>query len=222
MVRLLIVESDPNIVGPLKQVLNSDGYAVAHVASGHNAVEKIKLDPPDLMVLDSNLPDIDGFNVCELIRKQGFDFPIVMIGASFECSDIVHGLDCGADDYLVKPFVQDELLARLRAIGRRALNFDVHEFNVGHVRLDRKSHTCWVDNQKVELTKIEFSLLDYLMQNVGKAVKRQLIIREIWATSWLGPTKNLDMHISTLRRKLGPGSAQLKTVRGVGFRFDNE
>jgi len=220
MARLLIVDDDPSVVGPLTRALNSDGYAVAHVANGNQALEKIKLDPPEILLLDINLPDTDGFIFCETLRKQGFDFPIVMLSGNFETSDIVHGLNSGADDYLVKPFKKDELLARLRAVGRRTLNLDAYLLNIGRVRLDRKSHACWVDNQVIELTRIEFALLDYLMQNHGRAVKRQLIIREVWTTSWLGPTKNLDMHISTLRRKLGPGAAQLKTVRGLGFRFD--
>lgn len=220
MVRLLLVDDDPKLVDPLTKVLNSDGYAVAHVGNGLTAIEKIKVDPPDLMLLDVNLPGIDGFKVCETLRKQGFDFPIVMISANFESSDVVHGLEIGADDYVTKPFEKSELLARLRAVARRTLNNDVTSIYSGRIKIDRKSHTCWVDDEEVELTRIEYLLLDYLMQNQGRALKRQLIIREIWATSWLGPTKNLDMHISTLRRKLGPGASQLKTVRGVGFRLD--
>ena len=220
MVRLLLVDDDPKLVDPLTKVLNSDGYAVAHIGNGLTAIEKIKVDPPDLMLLDVNLPGIDGFKVCETLRKQGFDFPIVMISANFESSDVVHGLEIGADDYVTKPFEKSELLARLRAVARRTLNNDVTSISSGRIKIDRKSHSCWVDDEEVELTRIEFLLLDYLMQNQGRALKRQLIIREIWATSWLGPTKNLDMHISTLRRKLGPGASQLKTVRGVGFRLD--
>lgn len=221
MLRLLLVDSDVKLVEPLKQVLNSDGYAVAHVTNGLTALEKIKVDPPDLMLLDVNLPEVNGFEVCETLRKQGFDFPVVMIGSNFECSEVVHGFESGADDYISVPFDKSELLARLRAICRRSLKFDSTSLCIGKVKLDRKSHICIVDDYQIDLTRIEYSLLDYLMQNEGRAVKRQLIIREIWATSWLGPTKNLDMHISTLRRKLGPGAAQLKTVRGIGFRFDS-
>ena len=220
MVRLLLVEDDVSAVGPLTRVLNSDGYAVAHVANGLTALEKIKLDPPDLILLDLFLPGIDGIQICETLRTQGFDLPIVMMSASFQSEDIVHGLNAGADDFLVKPFQKSELLARLKAVSRRSLNIDSYVLSIGRVRLDRKSHTCWVDNQVVGLTKIEFLLLDYLMQNHGRAIKRNLIVREVWSTVWLGPTKNLDMHISTLRRKLGPGAGQLKTVRGLGFRFD--
>ena len=220
MVRLLLVEDDISVVGPLTRVLNSDGYAVAHVANGLTALEKIKLDPPDLLLLDLFLPGIDGIEICESLRTQGFDLPIVMMSSSFQSEDIVHGLNAGADDFLVKPFQKSELLARLKAVSRRSLNVDSYVLSIGRVRLDRKSHTCWVDNQIVKLTKIEFSLLDYLMQNHGRAIKRNLIVREVWSTVWFGPTKNLDMHISTLRRKLGPGAGQLKTVRGLGFRFD--
>ena len=222
MVRLLLVEDDVSVVGPLTRVLNSDGYAVAHVANGQTALEKIKLDPPDVLLLDLYLPGLNGFQVCESLRIAGFDLPIVMISASFEADDIVRGLDAGADDFLVKPFQKSELLARLRAVSRRSLTVDGYALAIGRVRLDRKSHTCWVDNQIISLTKIEFCLLDYLMQNHGRAIRRNLIIREVWSTVWLGPTKNLDMHISSLRRKLGPGAVQLKTVRGLGFRFDEQ
>lgn len=222
MVRLLLVEDDASVVGPLTRVLNSDGYAVAHVANGQTALEKIKLDPPDVLLLDLYLPGLNGFQVCESLRIAGFDLPIVMISASFEADDIVRGLDAGADDFLVKPFQKSELLARLRAVSRRSLTVDGYALAIGRVRLDRKSHTCWVDNQIISLTKIEFCLLDYLMQNHGRAIRRNLIIREVWSTVWLGPTKNLDMHISSLRRKLGPGAVQLKTVRGLGFRFDEQ
>lgn len=222
MARLLLVEDDAYLVGPLTRVLNSGGYAVAHVATGANVIEKIKLDPPDLLLLDLFLPEINGFQICERLRNQGYDLPIVLMSASVEKADVVRGLNSGADDFLPKPFQKSELLARLKAVSRRSLNIDSYVLSIGRIRLDRKSHTCWVDNQSIDLTKIEFSLLDYLMQNSGRALKRNLIVREVWSTSWLGPTKNLDMHISTLRRKLGPGAGQLKTVRGLGFRFDPE
>lgn len=137
MVRLLLVEDDISVVDPLTRVLNSDGYAVAHVANGLTALEKIKLDPPDLLLLDLFLPGIDGIEVCETLRTQGFDLPIVMMSSSFQSEDIVHGLNAGADDFLVKPFQKSELLARLKAVSRRSLNVDSYVLSIGRVRLDR-------------------------------------------------------------------------------------
>lgn len=219
MVRLLIVEDDIQVVGPLSRALNTQGYAVAHVADGNSALEKIKIDPPDLVLLDVTLPDIDGFKVCEEIRRRGIDFPILMMTGCVDSFEVVHGLDSGADDYLVKPFDLNELFARLRAISRRAKP-ESNKLTIDNIVIDRKSRLCTVDGVLVGLTHTEFDLLNFLMCQEGRAVKRNLIIREIWNTNWFGPTKNLDMHISSLRRKLGAGSTHLKTVRGVGFRFD--
>jgi len=219
MVRLLIVEDDIQVVGPLSRALNTQGYAVAHVADGNSALEKIKIDPPDLVLLDVTLPDIDGFKVCEEIRRRGIDFPILMMTGCVDSFEAVHGLDSGADDYLVKPFDLNELFARLRAISRRAKP-ESNKLTIDNIVIDRKSRLCTVDGVLVGLTHTEFDLLNFLMCQEGRAVKRNLIIREIWNTNWFGPTKNLDMHISSLRRKLGTGSTHLKTVRGVGFRFD--
>ena len=219
MVRLLIVEDDIQVVGPLSRALNTQGYAVAHVADGNSALEKIKIDPPDLVLLDVTLPDIDGFKVCEEIRRRGIDFPILMMTGCVDSFEVVHGLDSGADDYLVKPFDLNELFARLRAISRRAKP-ESNKLTIDNIVIDRKSRLCTVDGVLVGLTHTEFDLLNFLMCQEGRAVKRNLIIREIWNTNRFGPTKNLDMHISSLRRKLGTGSTHLKTVRGVGFRFD--
>ena len=219
MVRLLIVEDDIQVVGPLSRALNTQGYAVAHVPDGNSALEKIKIDPPDLVLLDVTLPDIDGFKVCEEIRRRGIDFPILMMTGCVDSFEVVHGLDSGADDYLVKPFELNELFARLRAISRRAKP-ESNKLTIDNVVIDRKSRLCTVDGVLIGLTHTEFDLLNFLMCQEGRAVKRNLIIREIWNTNWFGPTKNLDMHISSLRRKLGTGSTHLKTVRGVGFRFD--
>jgi DNA-binding response OmpR family regulator len=165
------------------------------------------------------LPDIDGFKVCEEIRRRGIDFPILMMTGCVDSFEVVHGLDSGADDYLVKPFDLNELFARLRAISRRAKP-ESNKLTIDNIVIDRKSRLCTVDGVLVGLTHTEFDLLNFLMCQEGRAVKRNLIIREIWNTNWFGPTKNLDMHISSLRRKLGTGSSHLKTVRGVGFRFD--
>lgn len=222
MVRVLLVEDDQHIVSPLVRVLNAEGYAVAHAPTGLSALEKIKSDPPDLVLLDVNLPDLDGFNVCKNIRQLGLDFPVIMMSALDQKSDVVHGLNVGADDYLTKPFVRSELIARLKAVSRRTILDEFTYLKIGNVALDRKSRLCTAFGNQVTLTPTEFALLDFLMQNQGRAVKRTLIIREIWSTGWLGPTKNLDMHISSLRRKLGPAAIQLKTIRGLGYRFDEK
>lgn len=217
MVRLLVVDNDYQAVGPITRALSTEGYSVAHVPDGYTAIEKIKKDPPDLLLLDMSLPGLNGLEVCKFIRNKGIDFPIVMSG--FDDSDLVAGLAVGADDFIRKPISASELIARLRALVRRTALADVSEIKIGSVSLNRKSHICSVDGTVISLTCTEFDLLDYLMRNHDRAVKRSTMIRDIWETNWLGSTKNIDMHISTLRKKLGPGAIYLQTVRGVGFRF---
>ena len=162
MVRLLIVEDDIQVVGPLSRALNTQGYAVAHVPDGNSALEKIKIDPPDLVLLDVTLPDIDGFKVCEEIRRRGIDFPILMMTGRVDSFEVVHGLDSGADDYLVKPFDLNELFARLREISRRAKP-ESNKLTIDNIVIDRKSRLCTVDGVLVGLTHTEFDLLNFLM-----------------------------------------------------------
>jgi len=221
MIRLLIVDDDEEIIGPLSRALLSQGYQVEHALDGLTALLKIKSNPPDLLLLDLTLPGLDGFSVCETIRKNGFEFPIVMMTGRSGPKDLIHGFDCGADDFLRKPFNRSELFARLKAVSRRDSKLALPELNVGAVKLNQKSRLCTVNGELIGLTQTEFDLLAYLMRNQGKALKRNLITHQIWDTNWLGPTKNLDMHISALRRKLGPSEGQLQTVRGLGFRFDD-
>lgn len=221
MVRLLLVEDDLPVVDSLSQALRTEGYAVAHVPDGFSAISKVKLDPPDLLLLDGTLPDIDGVKVCRCIRTLGLDFPIVMMAGPVAQRDVVLGLDAGADDFVTKPFLEAELFARLRAATRRSPCADLSVLEVGEVTLDRNAHQCTVNGALIFLTVTEFDLLDYLMRNHGRTVKRSLVIREVWDTNWLGQTKNLDMHISTLRKKLGSAAIHLQTVRGVGYKFEN-
>lgn len=217
MVRLLVVDNDYQTVGPISRALSTEGYSVAYVPDGYMALEKIKQDPPDILLMDTLLPGLSGFEVCRSLRNKGIDFPIVMSG--FDDGDLVTGLESGADDFIRKPISASELVARLRALTRRTGLADISEIHIGTVSLNRKSRICSVAGNCVQLTSTEFELLDYLMRNRDRAVKRSIMIRDIWETDWLGPTKNIDMHISTLRKKLGTGAIYLQTVRGVGFRF---
>lgn len=220
MSRVLLVEDDLHIVAPLTKALKSEGFNVLHVADGISALATIKEDPPDLLLLDISLPDLDGFIICKSVRSLGLEFPIMMMTARSAKKDIVAGLNCGADDYLVKPFVRSELLARIRAVSRRYSTPQLTILNLGKISINRDSRELHVSGKLVELTVTEFEILNLLMQNHGKLVRRSRIVREIWNTVWTGPSKNLDMHISTLRRKLGPGTNYISTIRGLGFRFN--
>jgi DNA-binding response OmpR family regulator len=220
MSRILVVEDDLEIAGPLIRSLQGAGYSVALVGDGKVAVDKVKNTKPDLIILDLGLPTMDGLDVCRSIRAYSMDTPILILTARASELDLVVGLDAGADDYLTKPFRTSELLARIRALQRRTSGGEVIELIGDSIRLDTEARVCWVSEVEVPLTSTEYVLLELLMRNAGRVVSRQQILRDVWNTDWSGSTKNLDMHISALRRKLGDAGHHVATVRGLGFRFD--
>ncbi len=220
MSRILVVEDDLEIAGPLIRSLQGAGYSVALVGDGKVAVDKVKNTKPDLIILDLGLPTMDGLDVCRSIRAYSMDTPILILTARSSELDLVVGLDAGADDYLTKPFRTSELLARIRALQRRTSGGEVIELIGDSIRLDTEARVCWVSEVEVPLTSTEYVLLELLMRNAGRVVSRQQILRDVWNTDWSGSTKNLDMHVSALRRKLGDARHHVATVRGLGFRFD--
>jgi DNA-binding response OmpR family regulator len=220
--RVLVVEDDIEISEPLVRALQGDGYSVSLVNNGKSALEKAKVTKPDLIILDLGLPDMDGLAICRNLRSQKYQFPILILTARTSELDIVVGLDAGADDYLIKPFKSSELLARMRALARRTNGHEVSEIIGNQIVLDVAARTCLVNTELVTLTSTEFKLLTLLIENSDKVVSRQQILRDVWNTDWVGTTKNLDVHISTLRRKLGDQGESISTIRGLGFRFDRK
>lgn len=178
------------------------------------------------MVLDLGLPDVDGVEVCRRLRSSAPSVPVLILTARASEADVVVGLDAGADDYVTKPFRLAELLARLRALLRRAGARAAEEAGpvaAQDVRLDPASRRAWVGDRELELAPKEFDLLHLLVAHAGTVLSRERIMEEVWDTNWFGSTKTLDMHVSWLRRKLGDDAADpryLTTVRGVGFRFE--
>lgn len=220
MTRILVAEDDIEIAGPLVRTLQSSGYSVALVSDGLSALEKAKTTKPDLIVLDLGLPNLDGLDVCRSLRAQGLEMPILILTARTSELDLVVGLDAGADDYIRKPFKSSELLARLRALLRRVEGHAVSEIIGNAIVLNTEAHTCQCDGKEISLTSTEYQLLELLMRNSGRVISRQQILRDVWNTDWSGSTKNLDMHVSALRRKLGEEGENISTIRGLGFRFD--
>ena len=223
MARLLLVEDDVGIARPLVGALQSAGHDVEHVTRGTDALKAAEAGV-DAVVLDLGLPDVDGVEVCRRLRAtHGDSLPILVLTARSGELDVVVGLDAGADDYVTKPFRLAELQARIRALLRRA-NPEVDDVHAaGPVRVDVGARRAWRDDDELDLTPTEFDLLALLVANAGDVVTRETIFREVWDTSWTGPTKALDMQVSSLRRKLGEDPADpahLHTVRGVGYRFD--
>jgi DNA-binding response OmpR family regulator len=224
---ILVVEDDEAIGQALVGVLESQGFGVVLVGSGGEAVTMVASVRPDLVLLDLGLPDIDGVEVCRRIRAIDAALPIVILTARHSEIDVVMGLDAGADDYVTKPFSLAELLARVRAHLRRPTPTpSAARITVGDVVIDRESRRVWVSDTEIELRAREFELLAYLADAAGTAVPRERIMSEVWDEHWFGSTKTLDMHISSLRRKLGETvsddatASRITTLRGVGYRFE--
>jgi two-component system response regulator MprA len=216
--RVLVVEDDPAIARVLELELGEAGYRVEVAPAGTDGLAAMERDRPDLVVLDVRLPDMDGLSVCRRARRSGHDMPILMLTALDRVGDRVVGLDAGADDYLAKPFAIEELLARLRALSRRA-GSDLTTLEAGPVRLDLESREVSVDGAPVELTAREFDLLAFLMHAPGRVFTREQIYEGVWGFSYLGESKVIDFFVSALRRKLdttADGSI-IRTVRGVGY-----
>ena len=220
MSRVLVAEDDPDISEPLVRALRREGYDVTLVTTGPAALTGALAGQADLLLLDLGLPGMDGLEVCRALRGRGSSLPVLVLTARTDEADLVVGLDAGADDYVGKPFRVAELLARVRAQLRRSGGTDGELLTVGGITLDVPSRRVDVDGVDVPLTPKEYDVLLMLMRRVGTVVGRDELMREVWRTEWLGATKTLDMHVSTLRRKLGDAGSQITTVRGVGFRLE--
>jgi two-component system response regulator RegX3 len=222
--RVLVIEDEESISGPLSEALEREGFSVEVAATGEGGIDAASRRPPDIVLLDLMLPDLDGKDVCRSIRSES-SVPIIMLTARGLETDRVVGLELGADDYVVKPFGVAELVARMRAVMRRSAGTPAEtrdEIVIGEVRLDPRTWEVAKRDEPVELTRREFELLRILMENSGSVLTRERLMEEVWDPNWFGPTKTLDVHISTLRRKLGDDPNDPKyihTVRGVGFRF---
>jgi two-component system, OmpR family, response regulator RegX3 len=214
-VHILVVEDEDAIADPLVAGLRREGYDVSRVATGESALEA---PPADLVLLDLRLPDIDGLDVCRQLRERS-RVPIIVLTARGEEADRVVGLELGADDYVVKPYGLRELIARIRAVMRRAASLGASgTMRVDGLEVDERARRAILDDSELELTPKEFDLLAALARDPGAAISRQRLLAEVWQTSWYGSSKTIDVHVAALRRKLGdPG--WIETVRGVGFRL---
>ncbi|HEV2993729.1 MAG TPA: response regulator transcription factor [Acidimicrobiia bacterium] len=216
--RVLLVEDDDTIASPLVRGLERDGFAVAHAETGADARRAFAATPPDVVLLDLGLPDIDGFELCRELRHDS-GVPIIVVTARGEEVDRVVGLELGADDYVVKPFGFRELVARIRAVARRGAGHHGEVGpSVGPLAVDRRTRRALVDGHALALTPKEFDLLALLADDPGAVYSRQRILDEVWDPHWYGPTKTLDVHVASLRRKLGHPEL-IETVRGVGYRL---
>jgi DNA-binding response OmpR family regulator len=214
--RILVVEDDDGIAEPLEEGLVREGFEVQRVATGSEA---LSAPIPDLVLLDIGLPDLDGYAVCRQMRARS-TVPILIVTARGAEIDRVIGLELGADDYIVKPFGFRELVARIRAVLRRSnepMSGDQIQV-LGDLTVDRRTRRVLVETEEVTLSPKEFDLLSLLALDPGAVVTRQTILEEVWDPHWYGPTKTVDVHVASLRRKLGHPE-WVETVRRVGLRL---
>jgi DNA-binding response OmpR family regulator len=217
---VLLVEDDFAIAEPLTRALRGQRHDVETVAEAEEAAARAMAGAHDLVILDLGLPGPDGLEVCRRIRSARPAVPILILTARAEESDAVAGLDAGADDFQTKPFRLAELMARVRALLRRSAP-GVEA--AGGVRVDPAARRAWVGDAELSLSPKEFELLALLVAEAGQVVRRERIMAEVWDANWYGSTKTLDVHVSSLRRKLGDNLERprlLITVRGVGLRLE--
>ena len=223
---LLLVEDDEAVAQPLRRALEREGYAVEHVVHGLRAVDHVLAGGVDAVLLDVELPDVDGLEVCRRLREAGSDVAVLMLTSRSDELDRVVGLDSGADDYLGKPFGLAELFARLRALHRRGrphgTSRPASALDRQGLRVDATSRQVFVHDREVVLSPKEFDVLAALWDGEGAVVRREALVEQVWQTTWYGSTKTLDVTVSRLRRKLRDHGLddRIVTLRGVGFRLD--
>ena len=224
---ILIVEDDQNLLSALKYNLQKEGYGVATAADGAEAIETARRERPELIVLDVMLPKLSGFDVCRILRKE-MTVPILMLTAKNEEVDKIVGLEIGADDYMTKPFSMGELLARIRAMLRRAEMVkpqpagEQASLKIGELEIDVARHQVFCKSSPLDLTAKEFDLLVFLARNKGFVFSREQLLEKVWGYDYAGDTRTVDVHIRWLRQKIEDDPAKPKrlvTIRGTGYKL---
>jgi two-component system OmpR family response regulator len=217
--RILVVDDEEALADMVASALRFAGYAVSTESNGFDALRTIKNRSPDLVVLDVSMPEIDGFEVCRRIRRDGFQVPVIFLTARDDIDDLRTGFKQGGDDYLTKPFSLEELGLRIEALLRRARGTDeTPRLVVGDVLLDERAHQVFRDDKEVTLSPTEFRLLRFLMLNRGRVMSKPQIVDHVWEYDFDGNTGIVETYVSYLRRKLDDADGSLiQTVRGVGY-----
>lgn len=219
---IIIVEDDEDIADSIRYNLDREGFRVRLAVTGEEALSLIMNGPPDLILLDLNLPGMNGFEICRRLRAEAATgrIPIVMLTARADETDKVLGLNMGADDYITKPFSMRELVARVNAALRRSGDRDVDRpvFDNGTLRIDPSTFRVSYQARDVRMTRKEFALLSELARNQGRVLTRETLLDRVWGMNYFGDSRTLDVHIRRLRQKLG-NSALIETVTGIGYRL---
>jgi DNA-binding response OmpR family regulator len=219
-VKILVVEDDRKLARFLQRVLSEEGHTADVCSRGADALEQVRAGIYSLVLLDWMLPDLDGLEICRQLRRSSVTVPIMMLTARGEVSERVLGLDSGADDYLVKPFEVEELVARVNALLRRSSGSS--QLKLGPLEIDRDRHKASLEGKVIDLTTREFSLLLHLAFRVGQVVTRTELLAQVWSTNFDPESNVVEVHISRLRDKLGEHAWMVDTVRGRGYRLRTE
>ena len=221
--QILVVDDEPNIVQLARLYLERDGFAVSSVGGGQKALDAVRTQQPDLVVLDVMLPQVDGFEVCRRLRAEDNSVPIIMVTARDDDIDKILGLELGADDYLTKPFNPRELVARVRAVLRRGLS--PQQLNakppleIGDLTINFAGREVLINGNPVELRTQEFEVLRVLAENKGIVLSREQLLSKAWGYDFYGQTRTVDVHIAQLRRKIAASLVQIETVTGIGYKL---
>lgn len=225
MAHILIVDDETDLASLVEFNLQQAGLETSVAATGQQALDLAKLKVPDVVLLDLMLPDISGKEVCRRLRADlaTKNVPIVMLTARGEEADRIEGFEVGADDYVTKPFSPRELVLRLKAILRRGTTREsAEQLKLGVLRLDLGAHRAFVQNEEIELTALEFRLLNHLMSRAGRVQTREQLLADVWGVTSPLETRTVDTHVMRLREKLRAGRDMVETVRGVGYRLSDE
>ena len=219
---VLIVDDEPNIVQLGKMYLEREGFQVKALGDGLQALEAIRENQSDLVVLDVMLPGLDGFQICRRLRAEGNQVPIIMVTARDEDIDKILGLELGADDYLTKPFNPRELVARVRAVLRRGASqpsASQSPIHIADLIIDLAGREVLIKGEPIDLRTQEFEVLKVLAENKGVVLSRDQLLNKAWGYDFYGQTRTVDVHIAQIRRKLAPSQVEIETVTGIGYKL---
>lgn len=224
MTKILIADDEEKIREVVREYAQFEGFAVAEAFDGIDAVEKVKSEQPDVIVLDIMMPRLDGFSACKEIKKIKSDIPVIMLSARGEEYDKLFGFELGIDDYVVKPFSPKELMARIRVALKRknAIEADAEVFRYEGLEINFTAREVVIDGKKIQMTPKEYDLLFYLVRNVNIALSREKLLEEVWGYDFYGDDRTVDTHIKMLRNSLGEYRDLIVTLRGMGYKFEKQ
>ena len=223
--KILIVEDEPDIVELLVYNLHQAGFKTDAALNGADALEQVKIQQPDLVLLDLLLPEVDGLEVCRTLKRdpETASIPIIMLTAKGEAIDRIVGLELGADDYITKPFSPREVMLRIRAVLRRAPNVPrnkpLNQIQIDELKIDLDRHQVFSNGNVIDLTATEFKILSLFAHSPGRVFTRSILMDAVWGQEYYGIERTIDTHVSRLRRKLGQFGERIETVHGVGYRL---